>query len=345
MIVTKTSISRKVWVGATVLAASSLVGMAAHGQTVLNAAFYSPPDNRVVILAREVFDEIEKETDGRVQFKVFPSATLVAAAEMGTAVDEGTAFMATWYMPYMSKTIPLFDIETVPVWGTGTCDAIVDTYENGLNDLYSRALELQHMPNVKVAGVAYCLPRVIGTTKHPVKVPGDVKGLRLRSVAAEADMLTGMGANPINMTFDQAYEALSRGILDGITNGFYALYQGGHLEILKYVVNTNLTPVLMHVIYNDKLLDKLDPKDREIVEKGMKRVAEHTRNGVTKVSDISVVEAPAKYGVTIHELDAEERKLWQTAANASRLKFEAKSDTDPLIKEGLSLVRKYNPVN
>jgi len=327
----------------TLAAATAMVAMPAQSKTVFNAAFYQPAGNPIVELTREGLQQIEKETEGRVSFKVFPSSTLVPTREMATAVDEGTAFMAVWYMPYMSKTIPLFDIETVPVWTAGTCDAIIQTYDNGLNDLYTKALGQQKMPNIRVAGVSMCLPRVLGTTKKPVKVPDDVKGLRIRSVAAEAKMFASIGANPVNMTNDQVYESLSRGIIDGMTNAFNVMDERRDLEMIKYVTNTDLTWVLMHVIYNEKMLEKLDPKDRETVKAGMKKVADHVRNGLQARSDKSVAEAPGKYNVTIHQPTPDERKLWLQAADKTRLEFEAKADSDPLIKEGLSLVHKYNP--
>ena len=336
-------VPRKFWSGLALVAASSLVAMPAYSKTVFNAAFYQPAGNPIVELARDALNNIEKETEGRVSFKVFPSSTLVPTKEMGTAVDEGTAFMAIWYMPYMSKTIPLFNIETVPVWTAGTCEAIVNTYENGLNDLYGKALERQKMPNVKVAGVSMCLPRVLGMTDKQVKVPDDVKGMRIRSVAAEAEMFSSIGANPVNMTNDQVYEALSRGIIDGMTNAFNVMDERRDLEMIKYVTNTDLTWVLMHVIYNQKMLEKLDPKDRGIVEAGMKKVAEHVRNGLQARSDKSVSEAPGKYKVTVYQPNEAERKLWLHAADKTRLEFEAQADKDPLIKEGLSYVHKYNP--
>lgn len=343
----KTNWLKRTYFSLTATAALAFAGLSAnaHSETVLNAVFYQPDGNPIVELSREALEMVSEETDGRVKFRIYPSSTLVPTTEMANAVDNGTAFMAVWYMPYMSKTIPLFDIETVPVWTAGTCDAIVDTYENGLNDLYSEALANQGMPNVQVAGVSMCLPRVLGTTKTPVQVPDDVKGLRIRSVAAESEMFAEIGANPVNMTNDQVYEALSRGIVDGMTNAFNVMDERKDLEMIKYVVNTDLTWVLMHVIYNESMLDKLDEKDREIVQKGMKQVANYVREGLDKRSEHSKETAPERYDVTVHQPNDNERKLWLAAAESTRQKFESKADGDEFIKRGLDLVHTYNPVD
>ncbi len=334
-------------VAAVVPLAVALAGgypIVAQAQTVLKAAFYQPAGHPIVELTKEALTKIEKETDGRVKFAFYPSSTLVPTAEMGSGVDDGTAFMAIWYMPYMSKTIPLFNIETVPVWTAGTCKAIVDAYDAGLNDVYTEALKRQGLANVKVAGVTQCLPRVLAA-RHEIRTPSDAKGLKVRSVGSEADMFKGMGASPVNMTMDQAYEAMSRGIIDGITNAFMMIYERGQLEPLKHVTDMNLTSVLMHLIYNPSMLNKLDARDRATVEKGMKDVAAHVRAGLDKRSAETIASAPAKFATVIYVPTESDRKQWNQAAEATRKAFEAGAEKDPLIKKALTYVYQFNPKN
>lgn len=313
-----------------------------EAQTVLKAAFFQPAGHPIVELTKEGLAKIEKETEGRVKFTTYPSSTLVPTAEMASGVDDGTAFLAIWYMPYMSKTIPLFDIETVPVWTAGTCKAIIDAYDAGLNDVYTEALKRQGLQNVKVAGVTECFPRVLAA-RHEVRTPSDAKGLKVRSVGSEADMFRGIGASPVNMTMDQAYEALSRGIIDGITNAFMMIYERGQLEPLKHVTNMNLTSVLMHLIYNPSMLSKLDPRDRAIVEKGLKDLTVHVRVGLDKRSAETIASAPGKFGTVIYEPTEADRKQWNQAADATRKAFEARAEKDPLIKKALTYVYQFNP--
>lgn len=326
-------------------AAVSVTGLAvstpAHAQTTLRAAFYQPEGHPIIELSKEAFAKIEEQTEGRVKFRAYGASTLMPTTEMAAGVNDGTAFMAIWYMPYMSKTIPLFDIETIPVWTAG-CDAIVETFNNGLNDLYTEALSRQGLPNVKVAGVSECLPRVLAT-RDLIRSPEEVKGVKIRSVGAESEMFRAIGASPTNMTMDQAYEAMSRGIIDGITNAVMMIEDRSQFELVKNVTNMNLTYVLMHVIYNPALLDKVDPQDRDIVVRGMRDVADHVRVGLTKLNEESVVRVSDKYGVTFYDPNESEQNDWFAAARESREKFEELASDDPLIAKGLELVYKYNP--
>lgn len=339
------SISRRATMAAAVATATfALFGAGApqaQAQTVLNAAFYQPEGHPIVELSREVLDRIEKDTEGRVKFRIYSASSLIPTTEMASGVNDGTAFMAIWYMPYMSKTIPLFDIETIPVW-TGGCKGIIEAYDGGLNDVYTEALHRQGLTNVKVAGVSECLPRVLAVNKQ-VRVPADTKGVKIRSVGAEAEMFREIGASPVNMTMDQVYEAMSRGIIDGVTNAFMMIEDRSQFEIVKNVTNMDLTSVLMHVIYNPSVSAKLDEGDRKIVEEGMKEVADHVRAGLSKLNEASVAKATTTLGVTIHQPDETEQRDWIAAAKGSKEAYAEKGKADPLIEKGLELVYKYNP--
>ncbi len=314
---------------------------AAAKPVVLRVAYYSPANHPLTLAANEVLADIERLTQGRVKMKMFASHSLLPTKEMATGVNEGTAFCANWYLPYMAKTIPLFKIETIPVWTSGYYKAVLDAYENGLNDLYTEALHRQGLKNLKVAGVSMCLWRVLTNKKKLVKVPSDAVGMKIRSVGAEADMWRAIGASPVNITTPQTYEALARGVADGATNYLETMMNRKWLEYTQYVTCINLTPVLMHIIYNTKMLEKLDPQDRIIVETGMKLLAQITRLHIFEREGYAFATIPAKFNTEIYIPNAKEHALWVKVAQPLVATY-AKSK-DPLIQKALKIVRKYNP--
>jgi len=310
-------------------------------QVELRAAYYSPDNHPLTMAAKEVFADIEKLTQGRVKIKIFASSSLLPTEEMAAGVNEGTAFCANWYMPYMAKTIPLFNLETIPVWTSGHYKAVIEAYENGLNDLYTKALDRQGLKNTKIAGVSMCLWRVLTTKQKLVKVPSDAKGMKIRSVGAEADMWRAIGASPVNVTTPQTYEALARGVADGATNYLETMMDRKWLEHTDYVTCINLTPVLMHIIYNYKMLDKLNSQDKVIVETGMKLLAQVTRLRIFEGEGYAFATIPEKFKTVIYVPDAKEHKEWVKACEPVVSEF-GKSE-DPLVQEALKIVRKYNP--
>ncbi|MEW5914349.1 MAG: TRAP transporter substrate-binding protein DctP [Thermodesulfobacteriota bacterium] len=307
----------------------------------LRVAYYSPDNHPLTVAAKEVLADIDKLTMGRVKMKMFASHSLLPTKEMATGVNEGTAFCANWYLPYMSKTIPLFNIETLPVWTSGHYKAVIDAYENGLNDLYTQALQRQGLKNLKVAGVSMCLWRVLTTKKKLVKVPADAKGLKIRSVGAEADMWRSFGASPVNITTPQTYEALARGVADGATNYLETMMDRKWLEHTDYVTCINLSPVLMHIIYNYKMLDKLSPQDKVIVENGMKRLAQITRLHILEGEGYAFAVIPRKFNTVIYVPTAKEHQEWVKACQPLVAAFT--KSKDPLIQQAMKIVHKYNP--
>jgi len=315
----------------------------AKAQTTLKGAFYQPDGHPIITLSKEVMDKIEERTEGRVKFRNYGSSTLVPTTEMASGVNDGTAFMAIWYMPYMSKTIPLFNIETIPIW-TGGCEGIVKAYKAGLNEVYTEALQRQGLKNVRVAGVSECLPRMLASNTL-IRTPDETKGVKIRSVGAEADMFRAIGASPVNMTMDQVYESLSRGIVDGVTNAVMMIEDRSQFEIVKYVTRMNLTSVLMHVIYNPGMLSKLSEGDRKIVEDGMVELADHVRAGLSQMDDESIARVGEKFGVQLYVPNAEEQKQWFAAARTSVKAYEEEGKSDPLIVKGLGIAYQFNPQN
>lgn len=316
------------------------IATAQAGPIILKAAYYQPDGHAITELGREVLNEVEKSTEGRVKFVIYSNSTLLPTKEMASGVDEGTAFVANWYMPYMSKTIPLFDLETQAIWAGGY-KGVLDAYENGINDLYTEALHRQGLKNTKIAGVSLCLWRVLGTIKKPVRLPSDIVGMKIRSVGAEAEMFKSMGASPVNITTPQTYEALSRGIAEGATNSAIFFVERRWLEYVKYMTNINLSPVLMHIIYNTKELEKLGPRDRVIVEKAMKTLASHTLQGLSKIDTQIKQRVSKEYGTQFIELTAQEYDIWLKEAAKTSHKYESRQD--PLIQEALKIVYIYNP--
>lgn len=310
-------------------------------QVVLRAAYYSPDNHPLTMAAKDVFANIEKLTQGRVKIKMYASHSLVPTKEMAAGVNDGTAFCANWYMPYMSKTIPLFQVETLPVWTSGYYKAVIDSYENGLNDLYTEALHRQGLPNVNVAGVSMCLWRVVTTKDKLLKIPSDSKGMKIRSVGAEADMWRLIGASPVNITTPQTYEALARGVAEGATNYLETMMNRKWLEHTKYVTCINLTPVLMHILYNNKMLAELDPQDRAIVKFGMENLARYTRLRIFEREGYAFTEIPKVFGTEIYTPTFKEHQMWVKAAAPTVEKFE--KSTDPLVQKALQILQKYNP--
>ena len=108
--------------------------------------FRQPAGHPKVELVKESLTKTEQGTEVWVKFSRCPSPTLVPATDMANVFANGTACMAIWYVPYMSKNVPLFYIEAVPVWIVGTCKWIIETYEHRHHNVYTKVLRRHGLP-------------------------------------------------------------------------------------------------------------------------------------------------------------------------------------------------------
>jgi TRAP-type transport system periplasmic protein len=79
--------------------------------------------------------------------------------------------------------------------------------------------------------------RHITNNKHPIKVPDDLKGIKLRVPEGKwrVKMFQTYGANPSPMKFSELFTALQTGVMDGQENPLTQIYSAKLQEVQKYL--------------------------------------------------------------------------------------------------------------
>jgi tripartite ATP-independent transporter DctP family solute receptor len=79
--------------------------------------------------------------------------------------------------------------------------------------------------------------RHITNNKKPIKVPEDLKGIKLRVPEGKwrVKMFQEYGANPSPMKFSELFTALQTGVMDGQENPFTQIYSAKLQEVQKYL--------------------------------------------------------------------------------------------------------------
>ncbi len=105
-------------------------------------------------------------------------------------------------------------------------------------------------------------------TKKPIKTAADIKGLRLKANAENADIVKNLGGAPVTMPVSETYDALSRGIVDGTLFPVEAL-QGFKIgEVVKTVLEDYGMSYMtsMYVVMNKAKWDSIPPADQKAIE-------------------------------------------------------------------------------
>jgi TRAP-type C4-dicarboxylate transport system substrate-binding protein len=110
-------------------------------------------------------------------------------------------------------------------------------------------------------------------TKQPVKGPGDLKSMRIRTLQNE--LMTGMvdsfGAKAVPMPHGETYAALQRGDLDGAENNYPTYDETKHYTLCKYFIEDEHTRNPDIIIGSKKSLTaKLSDKEIEIIKQAVR---------------------------------------------------------------------------
>lgn len=247
--------------------------------------------------------KVEKQSGGRVKFKLYHSGQLFGGKEEFPALERGDIDMSAPLDIYHTGTIPELGISSLPfMWET--ISSLQKSLDAGLWDLGANQKLLQH--NVVMLGVAAGGPYQLYTKKKPVLQPDDMKGLKWGvsgTTAAKATEL--LGGAPTMMDSGELYMALQRGTIDGterptITGIGRKLY-----EVIKYLSIGNMYYFCSFLTINKKKWDSLPEDIKEIMKKATR---ERNQEQVQKAEEYETkgVALYKEKGVEVHILTPEQ---------------------------------------
>lgn len=228
----------------------------------LRLSTFWPPQHPFTKLLGEWGKDVEKATSGRITVTVFAASTLSPPMQVYDNTVKGVVDVGANLLAYSPGRLPLSEVLQQPLG-----------YRNGyqgskLANAYYKKFKPKEFDDVQVMFLHGAAPGFI-FTKNPVKSTADVKGLRIKANAENADIVRNLGASPVTMPVTETYDALSRGVVDGCLFPLEAL-QGFKIgEVVKTVIENYGVSYLtsMYVIMNKSKWNAISPADQKAIEK------------------------------------------------------------------------------
>ncbi|MBF0278856.1 MAG: TRAP transporter substrate-binding protein DctP [SAR324 cluster bacterium] len=192
-------------------------------------------------------DEIERITDGNVKFQRFYNASLVKGPEVLSAGKSGLGDFFLTSTNYFPKEMPYHSIFSVPLMGVDPRQVARAALELEMTDPnYQR--ELKEWNLTWVGQVTASGPITALVTK-PVRKLEDWKGVKVRTFGVYFPaLLKSWGATPVALAWSETYDAISRGVVDGVMSLSSAMaFAVPQYEVTKFHIET-LTGYLAHPI-------------------------------------------------------------------------------------------------
>lgn len=187
---------------------------AAQEVTVLRFSHFMPATDPV---NKQVFEpwakKIEDESNGRLKVEIYPSATLSKPGATYDAAAKGTVDIGMQAYGYTAGRFPLSQIAELPGISNSAAQqscVIHKLYDDGV---IANEYDDSHLLYVMGTG-----PGALHTVDKPIKVPADLKGLRIRQPSAVAShIIETVGAAPVGMPAPDVYMSIDRGVIDGLS--------------------------------------------------------------------------------------------------------------------------------
>jgi TRAP-type C4-dicarboxylate transport system substrate-binding protein len=268
----------------------------------------SPPRS---YLHPNVFDPwveaIEKDSGGTVKIEKFYGGTL---GNFGVTYDRVVDSVADIGWTLSSLAGGRFKQQTVAALAFETQDAnepavaLWKTYEKGVTS--------GEFAQVKLLGV-FSFPNAALHTKEPIRSMADLKGKKITvSNAISAKMVVLLGATPVTMRPDEAYQAVSRGVADGALMPFNGMETFKIHEVARQHLDVALGGEPSIIFMNKGSYDKLPPPAKAAFDKNSglalsQRAAVATQNEWERARN-NVKE-------TVSTLNADQEKQWKAAVD------------------------------
>ena len=271
----------------------------------LTYSTFFPATHRNAVLASEWCKEIEKQTNGAVKIDMFVGGTLTPADQCYDGVVKGISDIGFSVLSYTKGRFPLMEVLDLALGSrsgykyTKLCNAFYEKFHP------------KELDEVKVMYLHGHGPGILHTKKNPVHKVEDLKGLKIRCTGTTQKIASHLGASPVGMTQTETYDALAKGVVDGLLGPFETLKGWNFAEVIKYTTEDSGSSygLCFFVVMNKKKWLSL-PKDiQETIEKINKEWIEKHGKAWDEV-DVEGRQYALAKGVQIIQLSDEENARW-----------------------------------
>lgn len=258
---------------------------------VLKFSNFWPAPHKNSVTVDQWAKDVEKQTNGKVKVNVYHGATLTPPPQTYDSVIKGICDVGMSALAYSRGRFPLTEVIDLPLgYKSGT-------QATGLVNAYFKEFNPKEFDQVKVLFFHAHGPGILHT-KKPVSKMEDLKGMKIRSTGLSAKVVQALGGAPVGMPMTESYDALSKGVAEGILAPYEALKGFKLGEVVKYTTENygSAYSTAFFVVMNKEKWNSLPPDIQKVIDKLSGEYA-------------------AKYGKVWDEIDKEGKQFTQSRGN------------------------------
>jgi len=277
-------------------------------------------------------NKVREKTGGRINIKLYPGVSLIQGDQTRefSALRQGVIDMAIGSTINWSPQVKQLNLFSLPFLMPDY--AAIDALTQGeVGKSLFQTLDKAGVVPLAWGENGY---REISNSKHAIKTPADLKGMKIRVVGSPLflDTFTALGANPTQMSWSDAQPAMASGAVDGQENPL-SIFTAAKLHTVsqKYLTLWGYIADPLVFVVNKDIWNSWTPADREIVkqaaiEAGKEQIA-LARKGVIE-ADKPLLKQIEGLGVTVTQLTPAERDAFVQATRPVYNKWKGQVGAD-----------------
>ncbi|MBX6329947.1 MAG: TRAP transporter substrate-binding protein [Pseudolabrys sp.] len=301
-------------VGIALAAALACAGVAhAQQKIVLKASDVHAAGYPTVAAVENMGKKLEAATGGRLAIAMFPSMQLGGEKESIEQAQVGAIALARVSVGALGPVIEDLNVFNLPFLFRNTAHM-----EKVIDGPIGQELLERVTNNPKAGLVGLCWmdagARSLYDTKKPIRTIADLKGMKFRVMGNPmfVDMMNALGGNGVAMGYDQVFNALQTGVVDGAENNPPSFVFDNHYTVAKYYTLTEHLIVPEILVMSKKIWDGLSKDDQALIRKFAREAQLEERKLWNEYEQAAMAKAKAA-GVTIIPVSDADKKAYQEA--------------------------------
>jgi len=245
-----------------------------------------------------VAEQVEKMSDGNIEFVVAEPGKVVPALGIFDAASEGKIDAGYAWMGYEQGQIPASALFGARPFGLEPADFAAWMYFGGGDELLK---ELYAEHDVYPIFCGTISPEAAGWFTFPIERLEQVKGLKFRAAGLGGKVMEKVGASVTVLPGGELYQALERGVLDGTEFSIPTVdEQLGFYQVAKYyhLPGWHQPSTSQYLYVNMESWNELAPSQQAIIETACEAGVTHAIAKAEALQGPVLTEFREEHGVT-----------------------------------------------
>jgi tripartite ATP-independent transporter DctP family solute receptor len=273
---------------------------------------------------------VEERTAGRHRIRVFHSRQLGEEKDTIEQTRVGAIDLNRTNVAPIGSLIPAANVLALPFLFR-SFDHLHKVLDHAIGDEI-----LAGFPQHGFVGLAFydSGSRSIYNSVKPVRTLADMKGLRIRVQQSElmSDMISALGAEPVELPYGQVLTGLSTRLIDGAENNWPSYVTTNHYKLAPYYTLTEHTMGPEVLVMSLRAWESLSAEDKDVFRDAARKSSTFMRGVWSGLEERSREQARAAGNTIVADFD---RKPFENAMTA----IHAKTVTDPDLRQLIERIR------